>query len=28
VYCYMDDLAQWSKRVWHGKTTPPAKIDG
>jgi HAE1 family hydrophobic/amphiphilic exporter-1 len=28
VYCYMDDLAQWSKRVWHGKTTPPAKIIG
>ena len=22
VYCYMDDLAAWARRVWGGKTLP------
>jgi HAE1 family hydrophobic/amphiphilic exporter-1 len=22
VYCYMDDLAQWAKRLWSGNTAP------
>jgi HAE1 family hydrophobic/amphiphilic exporter-1 len=26
VYCYMDDLAQWARRLWRGKATAPLKI--
>jgi len=22
VYCYMDDLATWARRLWSGKVTP------
>jgi HAE1 family hydrophobic/amphiphilic exporter-1 len=24
VYCYMDDLAEWAKRLLRGKATPAA----
>jgi HAE1 family hydrophobic/amphiphilic exporter-1 len=22
VYCYIDDLSQWLKKLWHGKSSP------
>jgi hydrophobic/amphiphilic exporter-1 (mainly G- bacteria), HAE1 family len=31
VYCYMDDLANWCKKLWHGKAanhSNPPKIEG
>ncbi len=24
VYCYMDDLAHWAKRLWGGANSTPA----
>ena len=28
VYCYVDDLSEWLKRLWHGKTKVQTKSAG
>jgi HAE1 family hydrophobic/amphiphilic exporter-1 len=27
VYCYMDDLAQWARRIWRGEKKPARRAD-
>ena len=27
MYCYMDDLAQWMRRIWQGRSGAAAKIE-
>ena len=28
VYCYIDDLSQWLKKLWHGKSSPATRPAG
>ena len=26
VYCWLDDLAAWARRRWHGRAQPAVKV--